>query len=55
MADTSIAEWDYIHDKTSWDKSYSNGVLKNYYNWADTVTTPYREDLWNTVENRAAN
>ena len=32
-----------------------NGGLKVYYEWSDTVNAPYKEDLWNTIENRAAN
>ena len=48
------AEWDYIIDEASWNASYQGGVLKDYYEWAD-ASSPYKEDLWNTVENRAAN
>lgn len=47
-------EWDYIVDEASWNASYQRGVLKDYYEWAD-ASSPYKEDLWNTVENRAAN
>lgn len=47
--------FDYIHDEASWNASYTNGGLKLYYQWADEATKPYKEDLWNTVENRAAN
>ena len=46
--------WDYIKDEASWNASYQNGALKDYYVWADQVNAPYKEDLWNTVENRAA-
>lgn len=48
------AEWDYIYNEASWNASYENGALKDYYAWADGLS-PYKEDLWNTVENRAAN
>ena len=50
----TVAAWDYIWDETSWNESYANGVLKDYYVWADGLS-PYKEDLWNTVEQRAAN
>ena len=48
-------EFDYIHDEASWNESYQNGGLKLYYEWSDGANAPYKEDLWNTVENRAAN
>jgi len=48
------AVWEYIYNEASWNASYQNGGLKLYYAWADWAS-PYREDLWNTVENRAAN
>lgn len=47
--------YDYIFDESSWNASYANGGLKIYYEWSDNVNKPYKEDLWNTVENRAAN
>ena len=47
--------FDYIHDSASWQQSYQNGGLKKYYEWSDAVNAPYKEDLWNTVANRAAN
>ena len=47
-------DFDYIHDEDSWNNSYQNGGLKLYYEWADEATKPYKEDLWNTVEQRAA-
>lgn len=51
-----VASWDYIYDENSWNESYENGALKDYYVWADEKGSyPYKEDLWNTVENRAAN
>lgn len=48
------ASWDYIWNETTWNASYENGVLKDYYVWADSIS-PYKEDLWNTVELRPAN
>jgi len=48
------ASWDYIWNEETWNASYENGVLKDYYIWADGAS-PYKEDLWNTVENRPAN
>ena len=48
-------EFDYIHDEESWNESYAAGGLKLYYEWSDKANAPYKEDLWNTVENRAAN
>ena len=46
--------WEYIYDETSWNQSYQNGLLATYYAHYDSAS-PYKEDLWNTVENRAAN
>ena len=41
--------FDYIYDETSWNDSFTNGVLKKYY-------TKYPdEDLWNPTEHRAVN
>ena len=48
------ADWDYIWNEETWNASYENGVLKDYYVWADSLS-PYKEDLWNTVELRPAN
>lgn len=48
------ASWDYIWNEETWNASYENGVLKDYYVWADGLS-PYKEDLWNTVELRPAN
>lgn len=49
------ADWDYIWNEETWNESYADGGLKRYYEWADGgATAPYKEDLWNTVENRAA-
>lgn len=47
--------YDFIHDEESWNASFNNGGLKKYYVWSDAVNAPYKEDLWNTVEERAAN
>jgi hypothetical protein len=49
-----VAEWEYIWNEETWNASYANGTLKDYYVWADGLS-PYKEDLWNTVENRPAN
>lgn len=46
--------FDYIYDEASWNASFANGVLKKYYAKYDAAS-PYKEDLWNTVANRAAN
>lgn len=56
MAEASsyTPDWDYIVDEASWNASYASGALKDYYVWADQVNAPYKEDLWNTVENRPA-
>lgn len=51
----TVATWDYIHDEESWNASYQSGGLKDYYEWCDGgATKPYKEDLWNTTELRAA-
>ena len=47
-------EWDYIVDEASWNASYANGALKDYYVWADSIQ-PYKEDLWNEADQRPAN
>lgn len=49
-----VGEWDYIWNEDTWNASYANGALKDYYVWADSLS-PYKEDLWNTVEQRPAN
>ena len=46
--------YDYVYDEDSWDESYANGGLKKYYVSSDAAS-PYKEDLWNEVEQRAAN
>ena len=46
--------YDFIKDETSWNTSYTSGVLKKYYPRYDAAS-PYKEDLWNPVENRPAN
>ena len=52
----SPAAWDYVWNEETWNDSYENGGLKAYYEWADGgATAPYKEDLWNEVENRPAN
>ena len=51
----SFPEWDYVWNEASWNASFENGVLKTYYEVYDKLNAPYKEDLWNTVENRAAN
>ena len=52
----SDAAWDYIKDEASWNASYANGALKGYYVWADEAGSyPYKEDLWNEADQRAAN
>lgn len=45
-----------INDETSWNENYKEGTgLWKYYQWSDLANAPYKEDLWNTVEKRAAN
>lgn len=45
-----------INDEASWNALYKEGTgLWKYYQWSDQANAPYKEDLWNTVENRAAN
>lgn len=43
------ASWVYVNNEESWNESYTNGALKDYYEANPT------EDLWNSSENRAAN
>ena len=52
--DEVVAEWEYIWNEETWNESYANGLLKDYYEWADGLS-PYKEDLWNTVAQRPAN
>lgn len=51
----SVGNWEYIWNEETWNNSYENGGLKDYYIWSDKANAPYKEDLWNTVKNRAAN
>lgn len=43
------ASWVYVNNEESWNESYTNGALKDYYEANPT------EDLWNSLANRAAN
>lgn len=43
------ATWAYVNNEDSWNESYANGALKDYY-----AANP-SEDLWNATEGRAAN
>lgn len=49
------AEWDFIYDEASWNAAYEKPTMQAYYEWSDRVNKPYKEDLYNTVEGRAAN
>lgn len=50
------ATFETILDEASWNASYSDGGLKDYYEWCDGgATKPYKEDLWNGTLQRAAN
>lgn len=49
------AEWDFIYDKASWNAAYEKPTMQAYYEWSDRINKPYKEDLYNTVEGRAAN
>ena len=53
-AASAVGAWDYIVDEASWNASYENGALKDYYVWADSIQ-PYKEDLWNEADQRPAN
>ena len=53
-ATEEVGAWDYIWNEETWNDSYANGALKDYYVWSDGLS-PYKEDLWNTVEQRPAN
>lgn len=46
---TESTSYEFINDEVSWNESYANGVLKQYY-----AKNP-SEDLWNASANRAAN
>ena len=46
--------FDYIVDEASWNASYENGALKDYYEYYDAAS-PYKEDLWNEADQRPAN
>lgn len=54
VSNEEVGVWDYIWNEETWNESYENGALKDYYVWADGIS-PYKEDLWNTVEQRPAN
>lgn len=45
--------FEYIYDEATWNDSYANGVLKDYYEWADSIQ-PYKEDLWAEADNHGA-
>ena len=49
------AEWDFIYDEDSWNAAYEKPTMQAYYEWSDRINKPYKEDLYNTVEGRAAN
>lgn len=51
---TAVGAFDYIVDETSWNDSYANGALKDYYEYYDAAS-PYKEDLWNEADQRPAN
>lgn len=45
-----------VKDEESWNASnQEGGGLYKYYIWSDQANAPYKEDLWNTSANRAAN
>ena len=51
-----LVPYEFINDQATWEASYENGILKDYYVWADTVGAyPYKEDLWNEADQRGAN
>ena len=50
----AFEDYELVATEAAYDQSRENGVLAAYYAWADKLS-PYREDLWNTVANRAAN
>lgn len=45
--------FEYIYDEATWNDSYANGILKDYYVWADSIQ-PYKEDLWAEADNHGA-
>ena len=53
-AEQVAGQWDYIYNEASWNASYENGALKDYYEYYDAAS-PYKEDLWNEADQRPAN
>ena len=52
----SFTDFNVVDTEAAYDASCVDGVLAAYYAKCDGGwTKPYKEDLWNTVENRAAN
>lgn len=51
------ATWANLNSEAAWNAEYQNedSALRKYYAWSDEANAPYKEDLWNTVENRPAN
>lgn len=50
------ATWEYIWNEETWNAAYAGETMQAYYTWADEVGSyPYKEDLWNEAEQRAAN
>ena len=51
------ATWVNLNSEEVWNAEYQNenSALRKYYAWSDEANAPYKEDLWNTVEDRAAN
>ena len=51
------ADWKCMNGQSAWEEEYNNpnSTLRKYYAWSDEANKPYKEDLWNYVENRAAN
>ncbi len=51
-----LVPYEFIDSQATWQASYENGILKDYYVWADTTGAyPYKEDLWNEADQRGAN
>lgn len=45
-----------VNDEVSYNENNQPGKgLAKYYEWSDVANAPYKEDLWNTTANRAAN
>lgn len=45
-----------INNEYSYNQNFvERTALWMYYSWSDQANAPYKEDLWNTVKNRAAN